>query len=256
MNALVELSDVRLQAGERRILDDIALQIAPGQIISLIGPNGAGKTSLVKVVLGLIRATGGRVWRQPGLRVGYMPQQLTLNGNLPLTAERFLSLARRHDRRRLDWALARAEATHLARQSLHKLSGGEIQRVLLARALLNQPQLLVLDEPAQGVDISGQQALYQRISQLRDELGCAVMVVSHDLHWVMAQTDSVICLNQHICCHGHPDTISSDPAYLTLFGATRDSALAPYHHDHDHAHTIHGDVVPDDAAAEEGCRHG
>uniref|UniRef100_UPI003565AF8F ATP-binding cassette domain-containing protein n=1 Tax=Litorivivens sp. TaxID=2020868 RepID=UPI003565AF8F len=133
--------------------------------------------------------------------------------------------------------------------SMHKLSGGETQRVLLARALLAKPQRLVLDEPAQGVDITGQEALYQRISDLRDELRCAVLVVSHDLHWVMAKTDSVICLNQHICCHGHPQTVSSDPAYLTLFGQETDPALAPYVHEHDHAHSIHGDVIG------EGCQH-
>ncbi len=250
MKALIELQAVGLQAGERTLLSGIDLQLQPATITSLIGPNGAGKTSLVKVVLGLARASSGKVLRKPGLRIGYMPQKLTLNTNLPLTVERFLRLADRRGEK-LSWAMERAEATHLAQQSMHKLSGGEVQRVLLARALLPKPQLLVLDEPAQGVDISGQLALYERISSLRDELHCAILVVSHDLHWVMAQTDAVICLNQHICCHGHPQTVSTDPAYLSLFGKQGEQTLVPYHHDHDHAHTIHGDVVEG-----EGCQHG
>ncbi|MFT5033042.1 MAG: zinc transport system ATP-binding protein [Bermanella sp.] len=249
MSALIELQSVSLQAGERNILSGIDLQLQPATITSLIGPNGAGKTSLVKVVLGLSTASSGTVRRQSGLRIGYMPQKLTLNTTLPLTVERFLRLADRRGEK-LAWALERAEARHLSDHSMHKLSGGEVQRVLLARALLVKPQLLVLDEPAQGVDISGQLALYERISSLRDELHCAILVVSHDLHWVMAQTDAVICLNQHICCHGHPQTVSTDPAYLSLFGKQGEHTLAPYHHDHDHAHTIHGDVVEGEA-----CQH-
>lgn len=250
MSTLVELNAVALQVGERSILNDISLHLQPATITSLIGPNGAGKTSLVKIVLGLTEPSTGSVRRQAGLRIGYMPQKLTLNTNLPLTVERFLKLADRRGEK-LSWAMERAEAGHLAQHSMHKLSGGEVQRVLLARALLVRPQLLVLDEPAQGVDISGQLALYERISALRDELHCAVLVVSHDLHWVMAKTDTVICLNQHVCCHGHPQTVSSDPAYLSLFGKQGESTLVPYHHDHDHAHTIHGDVVEG-----EGCQHG
>lgn len=248
MSALIELQSVSLHSGPRLILENIALTLKAGEITSLIGPNGAGKTSLVKMVLGLKEPTDGRVLRQARLRIGYMPQRLTLNTALSMTVLRFLRLA--HGRRRDPRdALTLAGASHLAEQSMHKLSGGELQRVLLARALLSNPQLLVLDEPAQGVDITGQQALYQKISELRDELQCAVLVVSHDLHWVMAKTDSVICLNQHICCHGHPESVSLDPAYLTLFGEQSAPALAPYHHEHDHAHTIHGDVIGGD------CQH-
>ncbi len=254
MSALVTLHSVGLVAGERSILSNINLKLMPGTITSLIGPNGAGKTSLVKIVLGLSKPSEGRVERQQKLRVGYMPQKLALNTYLPLSVERFLRLSD-YRKRKLAWAMERAEASHLAQYSMHKLSGGEVQRVLLARALLTDPQLLVLDEPAQGVDISGQLALYERISALRNELNCAVLVVSHDLHWVMAQTDNVICLNQHVCCHGHPQTVSADPAYLKLFGKQGDAALVPYVHDHDHAHTIHGDVV-DDESTHKDCQHG
>ena len=143
----------------------------------------------------------------------------------------------------IDAALARTGIQHLRNRPLHDISGGETQRVLLSRALLSSPDLLVLDEPAQGVDISGQTELYELINALRDDLGCAVLMVSHDLHWVMAQTDTVICLNQHICCHGHPEQVSSDPEYLALFGRRHAEAVALYQHDHDHQHDIHGDVV-------------
>jgi zinc transport system ATP-binding protein len=242
MSALVTLDKVTYSVGERRILDEISLSLTAGEITSLIGPNGAGKTTLVSLLLGLSQPSSGRVARRRGLRIGYMPQKLTLNAGLPLSVDRFLALTGAGSRARRE-SLELAGASQLVDHSMHGLSGGETQRVLLARALLAKPQLLVLDEPAQGVDISGQQELYAKISELRNQLGCAVLVVSHDLHWVMAQTDSVICLNRHICCHGHPQSISSDPGYLTLFGDKEAPVLAPYVHEHDHDHSMHGDVV-------------
>lgn len=249
MKTLISTRQVAFRQGERQILSDISLALREGEITSVIGPNGAGKTSLVRILLGLNRPTSGTIHRVEKLRIGYMPQKLNVNTTLPLKVKRFLNLAA-HKAMGIDEALQLAGATQLREMSLHKLSGGETQRVLLARALLAKPQLLVLDEPAQGVDITGQEALYQRISDLRDTLHCAVLVVSHDLHWVMAKTDSVICLNQHICCHGHPQTVSTDPAYLTLFGQQAETALAPYVHEHDHAHSIDGDVI-----GEGGCQH-
>ncbi|MBB3048592.1 zinc transport system ATP-binding protein [Litorivivens lipolytica] len=248
MSALVTLDKVTFHASERQILDEISLSLKAGEITSLIGPNGAGKTTLVNLILGLNQPTSGKVKRQRGLRIGYMPQKLTLNAGLPLSVDRFLALTGAHRQARKQ-SLTMAGASQLINHSMHGLSGGETQRVLLARALLAKPQLLVLDEPAQGVDISGEEELYARISELRNQLGCAVLVVSHDLHWVMAQTDSVICLNRHICCHGHPQSISNDPGYLTLFGEQKTPVLAPYVHEHDHDHSMHGDVV------EGGCQH-
>ena len=249
MKTLISTRQVALRQGERQILSDISLALREAEITSVIGPNGAGKTSLVRILLGLNRPTSGSVHRAQHLRIGYMPQKLNVNTALPLKVKRFLNLAA-HSAMSIDEALQLAGASQLKEQSMHKLSGGETQRVLLARALLAKPQLLVLDEPAQGVDITGQEALYQRISDLRDTLHCAVLVVSHDLHWVMAKTDSVICLNQHVCCHGHPQTVSTDPAYLTLFGQQAETALAPYVHEHDHAHSIDGDVIGGGA-----CQH-
>ncbi|MFT5888025.1 MAG: zinc transport system ATP-binding protein [Zhongshania sp.] len=241
-DSLLTLHNVTLRHGKQTLLSDISLSLKARQIMTIIGPNGAGKSTLVKIALGLIKADSGTVYCRPDARIGYMPQKLSLNPLMPLSVERFLQMSR-HAQVEIDSALAQTGIQHLRKRPLHDISGGETQRVLLSRALLSNPDLLVLDEPAQGVDITGQTELYELINELRDRLGCAVLMVSHDLHWVMAQTDTVICLNQHICCHGHPEHVSNDPAYLSLFGRRHAEAVALYQHDHDHQHDIHGDVV-------------
>jgi zinc transport system ATP-binding protein len=174
-----------------------------------------------------------------------MPQKLQLNTQMPLSVLDFIQLGGANKQAAIT-ALEQTGVTQLASQSVHDVSGGEMQRILLARALLRKPNLLVLDEPAQGVDLSGQAALYELIGELRDELHCAVLMVSHDLHLVMANTDKVICLNKHVCCHGSPDHVSSDPAFIDLFGDRYAKTLAVYHHHHDHDHDIHGDVIKDE----------
>tara|TARA_R110000782_G_scaffold29363_12_gene73071 strand:- start:2278 stop:3033 length:756 start_codon:yes stop_codon:yes gene_type:complete len=239
---LIKLDHISLKRQQQSLLSDVSLSLIPRQIMTIIGPNGAGKSTLIKIALGLIKPDSGSIFRQANLRIGYMPQRLTLNPLMPLSVERFLSMAS-PSKQNIANALERTGISHLRKRPLHDISGGETQRVLLSRALLSDPKLLVLDEPAQGVDISGQTELYELINNLRDTLGCAVLMVSHDLHWVMAQTDTVICLNQHVCCHGHPEHVSNDPAYLSLFGRRHAEAVALYQHDHDHQHDIHGDVV-------------
>lgn len=241
---VLELEGLGLQQGRQVLLENINLRLYPGEIMTVIGPNGAGKTTLIKAALGLIKVSAGRVLRSRDLRIGYMPQRLSINPLMPVSVARFLAMsnASRHD---VDRVLSLTNIDHLRDSPLHDISGGETQRVLLSRALLRQPQLLVLDEPAQGLDITGQTELYELIGELRSTLGCAVLMVSHDLHWVMAQTDTVICLNQHICCHGHPEQVSNDPAYLSLFGRRHAEAVALYQHHHDHRHDMHGDVVCD-----------
>ncbi len=239
---LVRLEHVSVAFEAQTVLRDISLQLLPEDIVTLIGPNGAGKTTLVKVILGLLPASSGTVVRQPGLRIGYMPQKLTVDPTLPLTVHRFLRLAGASSRV-VDDVMARVDIQYLRKTPIQSVSGGELQRTLLARSILRKPELLVLDEPAQGVDVTGQSKLYDLIRSLRDELHCGVLMISHDLHLVMAATDTVLCLNQHMCCSGHPDQVSNDPAFLELFGRKPAESLAVYHHHHDHEHTIHGDVV-------------
>ena len=199
-DALISAHNLYLNRQHKQVLDNVSLQVLPRQIITLIGPNGCGKSTLLKVLLGLEKADSGEVIQRQGLGIGYMPQRLALEPRLPLTVDGFLKLARGARQVHIDSWLERLEITTIRNQDVQALSGGEWQRVLLARALLIQPDILMLDEPVQGVDVQGQMALYQLIPQLRDELGCAVLMVSHDLHLVMAATDEVICMNGHICC--------------------------------------------------------
>lgn len=226
------------------VLQNVSFRIAEKEIVTLIGPNGAGKTSLVNLVTGLAEPTEGRVLRRDKLRLGYMPQHLRFDTSLPLTVERFLQLAT-NERNLLRHYSEKLGITGLWNQQLQNLSGGELQRVLLTRAVVRRPELLVLDEPTQGVDVLGQAELYRHISELRDELGCGVLMVSHDLHLVMAKTDTVICLNRHICCHGEPESVARHPEYLQLFGKQAAEDIAVYTHHHDHEHNLHGDVVPE-----------
>lgn len=241
-NALIRLEQVGVTFAGQNVLENIALSVEPGQIVTLIGPNGAGKTTLVRAVLGLLKPHSGTVWRKPKLRVGYMPQKLHVDPTLPLSVLRFLRLVPGVDRARAQAALKEVGAEHVIDNPVQSISGGEMQRVLLARALLREPELLVLDEPVQGVDVAGQAELYSLITRLRDRHGCGVLMVSHDLHLVMSTTDQVVCLNRHVCCSGHPEQVSGDPAFVELFGKNAQS-LAIYHHHHDHAHDLHGAVV-------------
>ena len=241
--ALVRVERACYAAGRTEILHEVDLALTPGELVTLVGPNGAGKTTLVRLVLGLIAPTRGRVWRRPGLVVGYMPQKLAIDPGLPITVRRLLSLARGSRAGDLGEALREVGAAHLMDSPVQSLSGGETQRVLLARALLRRPHLMVLDEPVRGVDVVGQVELYRLIADLRRRHGCAVLLVSHDLHLVMAATDRVVCLNHHVCCEGHPETVSAHPEYRALLGPGAGEALAVYTHHHDHVHGLAGEVV-------------
>lgn len=239
---LIKARQLGVRRGGRQILQGADLTLEQGKIVTLIGPNGAGKTTLVRCVLGLIQPDEGELIKRPGLRVGYMPQRLHIDPSLPLTVSRFLTLGGK-PRIPLEEVLSLTGIEQLVGASMSHLSGGETQRVLLARALLRDPNLLVLDEPVQGVDVTGQEALYQLINDIRRQRECGVLLVSHDLHLVMATTDTVICLNQHVCCHGHPEQVTNDPAYLALFGESARPIVAPYTHHHDHRHDAHGNIV-------------
>ncbi|WP_339798787.1 zinc ABC transporter ATP-binding protein ZnuC [uncultured Marinobacter sp.] len=247
---LVVLDQVSVAFNDLPVVDRVSLVVNRGDILTIIGPNGAGKTTLIKAVLGIQAVTSGQVRRARGVAIGYVPQHLQLQNTLPLSVRRFMSLTGVGETACQE-ALAQTGIAHLYRASVHHLSGGEMQRLLLARALVRKPDLLVLDEPAQGVDINGQAALYDLIRDVRNKLNCGVIMISHDLHLVMAATDRVICLNQHVCCSGFPADISHDPAFIETFGKPVAESLAVYHHHHNHRHDLHGDVVDGQPGADE-----
>ncbi len=218
------------------VLREVDLNIAAREIVTIVGPNGSGKSTLLRALLGVLPATRGQVTRTAGLRIGYVPQRLHIDAALPLPVRRFLSLPRRKTEVQIVRALAQVGVPDVIAQDMATLSGGQFQRVLLARALLSDPDLLMLDEPTQGLDQPGVAAFYRLIDQVRRTTGCAVLLVSHDLHVVMSASDRVICLNGHICCQGAPSVVSRAPEYRALFGLGTAGALALYQHDHDHTH--------------------
>ncbi|MEA3292044.1 MAG: ATP-binding cassette domain-containing protein [Pseudomonadota bacterium] len=241
---LVKARDIVVRYRARTVLDKVSLTVGRGEIVTLIGPNGSGKTTLIRVILELKRPDGGKISRTTGITTGYIPQFLEIDRTLPLTVSRFLRL-RSSDKEQIRTQLARVGASTLGDASIHALSGGEIQRVLLARALIGEPDLLVLDEPDASLDVNGQVEFYHLIREVRDRTGCGVLLVSHDLHLVMAATDHVVCLNHHVCCAGEPEAISRHPEYLNLFGAALSPDLAVYTHHHDHQHTPGGGIERD-----------
>lgn len=237
--SLISASQVAIHHGATRAVFGVSLSIEPKEIVTIVGPNGSGKSTLLRAFIGAVTPSSGTITRVPDLRVGYVPQKLHIDPTLPLTVRRFLNLPKRVSTSTARAALARTGVEALENRQLSALSGGQLQRVLLARAILNDPQLLVLDEATQGLDQPASADFYRLIETLRDELGCAVLMVSHDLHVVMSATDRVICMNGHICCEGTPAVVTAAPAYRELFGSGTGGALALYRHKHDHDHSEH-----------------
>lgn len=241
---LAEVRGLGVHRAGRWLVRNVNLAVRRGEIVTLIGPNGSGKSTCAKALLGLLHVDEGAVEVQNGVRVGYVPQSLVIDWTLPLTVGRLMTLTARHSAADVADALEDVGMADMAAAPVQHLSGGEFQRALLARALIRKPDLLVLDEPVQGVDFSGEIALYELIRKIRDRLDCGVLLISHDLHIVMAQTDTVVCINGHVCCSGTPRTVAEDPEYRKLFGSRAAEALAVYRHDHDHTHAHDGSVVP------------
>ena len=238
--SLVQVEDLSVRYGARTALSRVSLRIEPSEIVTIVGPNGSGKTSLLRAIIGAIKPFQGRVVQASSLKIGYVPQKLHIDETLPITVSRFLKLAGGVTAADIDYALTQAGVPALEKAQLSQLSGGQFQRVLLARALIAKPDLLLLDEATQGLDQRGSASFYQQIETVRRNTGCAVLMISHELHVVMSASDRVICLNGHICCEGTPAVVASAPEYRELFGTGTGGALALYRHEHDHSHQ-HGD---------------
>lgn len=234
--ALIQARGLTVNLRGRAVLQGVDLQIQMGEVVTIVGPNGSGKTTLLRALIGAVPISTGTVTRSDGLVIGYVPQKLALDSTLPLTVARFLTLPRKRPKARIEEILETVGAPGMAGTQMAELSGGQFQRVLLARALLREPQILIMDEPTQSLDQPGIAAFYALIDQVRKNLGCAVLMVSHDLLVVMRASDRVICLNGHVCCEGSPVDVSAAPEYQALFGPGGTHALALYQHHHDHAH--------------------
>ncbi|MBF9043708.1 ATP-binding cassette domain-containing protein [Rhodobacterales bacterium HKCCE4037] len=235
--SLIAVENLSVAYGAKTVLSHVDLHVDPGEIITIVGPNGSGKTSLLRAIIGAVQPAGGKIIRKPGLRLGYVPQKLHIDPTLPITVERFMRLTDRASRATCQAALEQAGVPDLLDRQMSRLSGGQFQRVLLARALLGKPDLLLLDEATQGLDQPGSAAFYQQIETVRAETGCAILMISHELHVVMSASDRVVCLNGHVCCQGTPAVVASAPEYRALFGTGTGGAFALYQHDHDHSHS-------------------
>ena len=238
--SLVDVEKLSVRYGAKTVLSGVSLRVEPGEIVTIVGPNGSGKTSLLRAIIGAIKPFQGHVVQGPGVKIGYVPQKLHIDETLPMTAARFLKLPGGISGTQISDAMAQAGVPDLAKAQLSQLSGGQFQRVMLARALIGRPDLLLLDEATQGLDQRGSASFYQQIEKVRRDTGCAVLMISHELHVVMSTSDRVICLNGHVCCEGTPAVVASAPEYRALFGTGTGGALALYRHEHDHGHD-HGD---------------
>ena len=256
-NCLLRAVDLSYQNEGRNILDKVSFQIDRGQITTIIGPNGAGKSTLVNIVTGLVDHYDGELIRARSLKIGYLPQKVYVNRLMPLRVDRLLCLTQKTSDTEIDTALSQTGVGYLKNRQVQTLSEGELKRVLLARTTLGNPDLIVLDEPTSGVDVTGEVQMYELIGEFRNKLDCAVLMVSHDLHLVMSKTDQVLCLNQHLCCSGLPESVSQHPEYQALFGNMGADSIAVYTHNHDHVHDVSGcqqhnhDQLPDEIAERE-----
>ena len=240
-NILVELHKAGFKQNNKWLVEGVSLKVEKGKIVTLIGPNGSGKSTTAKIALGIYKNIEGMVKKYTN-KIGYVPQKISIDWTLPLRVYDFMLLTEDISEEAIDEALALTGVTHLKDKNLGNLSGGEFQRVLIARAISKKPELLVLDEPVQGVDYTGEIALYELIKKISDTLNCGILLISHDLHTVMTATDHVVCLNGHVCCSGSPMDVAKNNEYKTLFGEQASQILSVYEHKHDHVHSDEGQI--------------
>ena len=240
-NILVRLKDAGIKQDEKWLVKGVSLEVNRGKIITLIGPNGSGKSTTAKIALGIYKNYEGSVEKFTN-KIGYVPQKISIDWTLPLRVSDFMVLTENLSTKEIEEALSLTGVNHLINKNLGNLSGGEFQRVLLARAISKKPELLVLDEPVQGVDYTGEIALYELIKKISDTLNCGILLISHDLHTVMTATDHVVCLNGHVCCSGSPIDVAKNNEYKTLFGEQASQILSVYEHKHDHEHSHEGEI--------------
>jgi len=233
---LIEVQNLNVAYGKNKVLKDVNLTLSKNEIVTIVGPNGSGKTTLFKAIIGSIPIRSGKVVIKQNLKIGYVPQVLNIDRSLPLTVGRFLKLAKKRNDQGFIRALQVLDSDDLLSSQISNLSAGQLQRVLLGHALMNEPDILLLDEATRGLDQPGSAAFYKKIEEIRDTTGCAILMISHDLHVVMSASNRVICLNGHVCCQGEPNSVASSPEYKALFGSKIDGTLALYQHDHNHSH--------------------
>ena len=238
---LVKLNNAGFKQNDKWLVEGVSLTVKKGKIVTLIGPNGSGKSTTAKIALGIYKNIEGSVEKYTN-KVGYVPQKISIDWTLPLRVYDFMLLTENIKEEAIDEALTLTGVIHLKNKNLGNLSGGEFQRVLIARAISKKPELLVLDEPVQGVDYTGEIALYELIKRISDTLNCGILLISHDLHTVMTATDHVVCLNGHVCCSGSPMDVAKNNEYKTLFGEQASQILSVYEHKHDHVHSDKGEI--------------
>ena len=240
-STLVKLNNAGFKQNDKWLVEGVSLTVEKGKIVTLIGPNGSGKSTTAKIALGIYKNIEGSVEKYTN-KVGYVPQKISIDWTLPLRVYDFMLLTENIKEEAIDEALTLTGVIHLKNKNLGNLSGGEFQRVLIARAISKKPELLVLDEPVQGVDYTGEIALYELIKRISDSLNCGILLISHDLHTVMTATDHVVCLNGHVCCSGTPMDVAKNNEYKTLFGEKASQILSVYEHKHDHVHSDKGEI--------------
>jgi len=238
---LLKVENASFSKNNKYLVKSVSLEVKEGEIVTLIGPNGSGKSTTAKIALGIYKDIEGEVKIFTN-KIGYVPQKISIDWTLPIRVIDFMSLTEEPSEKQINIALNLTSVEHLRNKNLSDLSGGEFQRVLIARAIAKQPNFLVLDEPVQGVDFKGEIALYELIKKISEELNCGILLISHDLHVVMSATDFVVCLNGHVCCSGTPEAVSKNNEYQELFGDRASSILSLYEHKHDHTHSQDGTI--------------